>query len=547
MHAKKTLASAIQIGNPVSYKRAVKALQEFDGVVEQATEDELADAAARADRTGMFNCPHTGVALAALRKLVERKIIRSDQRVVVISTAHGLKFAEQKIAYHLNELHGVRLDLRQQPGRDRRRPAAGQGRHSSLRREIEAAGENQWPVRRGLPSRGRARSPCTAGSRAPRRSNAITTPIVQTSTYTFADTQELCDHFERRIEREEYGRYGNPTQRVAEQKLAALDGAEDGLLFASGMAAITTTLFAMLSRGAHVVVTDDAYRRTRQFLNQTLRRYGVEVSTVPAGDYDRLEEAVRPTTRVIFSESPTNPYNRIVDLERLVDDRAPPARQDDHRLDLRDADQPASARVRRRPGHPLRHQVPRRTQRPARRRRARQRRAGLRHSRPAGDHRRGARPASPPTCLIRGIKTLALRVDPAERKRRAHRRFPRGHPEGRASCTTRACASHPEHEIAKRQMSGFGGVVSFEVARRHRCRRTRLVDACRIPRIAPSLGGVESLIEQPALMSFYELSTEERLQVGIKDNAGALLGRRRRRRRPDRRPRAGAREGLTVR
>jgi threonine synthase len=107
VQARKTLASAIQIGNPVSYKRAVKVLREFNGVVEQASESELADEAARADRTGMFNCPHTGVALAALRKLVDRKVIRSNQRVVVISTAHGLKFAEQKSAYHQGLISGV--------------------------------------------------------------------------------------------------------------------------------------------------------------------------------------------------------------------------------------------------------------------------------------------------------------------------------------------------------------------------------------------------------------------------------------------------------
>jgi len=107
VQAKKTLASAIQIGNPVSYKRAVKVLQAFDGVVDQASESELADEAARADRTGMFNCPHTGVALAVLRKLVERKVIRSNQRVVLISTAHGLKFADQKTAYHLGQIEGV--------------------------------------------------------------------------------------------------------------------------------------------------------------------------------------------------------------------------------------------------------------------------------------------------------------------------------------------------------------------------------------------------------------------------------------------------------
>jgi threonine synthase len=106
--AKTTLASAIQIGNPVSAKRAIRTLQRFNGVVEQASEQELADESARADRTGMFNCPHTGVALAALRKLVERKIIKASDRVVVVSTAHGLKFADQKTAYHLGTLPGVK-------------------------------------------------------------------------------------------------------------------------------------------------------------------------------------------------------------------------------------------------------------------------------------------------------------------------------------------------------------------------------------------------------------------------------------------------------
>jgi threonine synthase len=82
-------------------------LQRFNGVVEQASEFELAEEVARADRTGMFNCPHTGVALAALRKLIDKKIIRSHERVVVISTAHGLKFADQKIAYHSGTLEGI--------------------------------------------------------------------------------------------------------------------------------------------------------------------------------------------------------------------------------------------------------------------------------------------------------------------------------------------------------------------------------------------------------------------------------------------------------
>lgn len=105
--ARKTLASAIQIGDPVSYERAVKVLRVIDGIVEQASEDELANAAARADRTGMYCCPHTGVALAVLFKLVERGEIKSSDRVIVISTAHGLKFSDFKIDYHQSTLEDV--------------------------------------------------------------------------------------------------------------------------------------------------------------------------------------------------------------------------------------------------------------------------------------------------------------------------------------------------------------------------------------------------------------------------------------------------------
>jgi threonine synthase len=105
--AKPTLASAIQIGNPVSIKKAVRTLQQFNGVVEQASEAELADASARADLTGLFNCPHTGVALAALEKLVKRGVIEARHRVVVVSTANGLKFTDFKVQYHEGKLRDV--------------------------------------------------------------------------------------------------------------------------------------------------------------------------------------------------------------------------------------------------------------------------------------------------------------------------------------------------------------------------------------------------------------------------------------------------------
>ena len=110
LKARTTLASAIQIGDPVSTEKAIRTLKAMGGLVEQATDQELADAAARADRTGLFSCPHTGVAFAALFKLVDRGVIRKDERVVVISTAHGLKFAEFKIRYHQEELGAFDVD-----------------------------------------------------------------------------------------------------------------------------------------------------------------------------------------------------------------------------------------------------------------------------------------------------------------------------------------------------------------------------------------------------------------------------------------------------
>lgn len=354
-----------------------------------------------------------------------------------------------------------------------------------------------------------------AGEPRPKFGHALATPIIQTATYAFAHTQELRDHFERRIEREEYGRYGNPTQRIAELKLAAIEGAEDCLLFASGMAAITTALFAMLSHGSHVVVTDDSYRRTRQFLTQVLHRYGIEVSVAPAGDYEALEEAVRPTTRALVSESPTNPYNYIVDLERFADI----GRR--HRVKtLIDATFATPFNQR-----PLEFGIDLVLH-------SATKYLGGHNDLLAGavlgpaDLVDGIRSLQAVTgavvdpfasyLLIRGLKTFALRVGRQNANAQALAEFLAAHPRV-AAVHYAGLPTHPQHEIARRQMRGFGGVVSFEVAGDLDA-ASRVVDACRLPQIAPSLGGVESLIEQPALMSFYELTSEERLRVGIKDN-----------------------------
>lgn len=355
------------------------------------------------------------------------------------------------------------------------------------------------------------------GEPRPKSFNAVTHAVAPTATYTFRDTAELCDFFEGKIEREEYGRYGNPTVRAAEQKIAALEGAEDAACFASGMAAITTSLMAMLREGQHVVLTADGYRRTRQFVVKLLARFGVLATLVEPGDYDALEAAIIPgKTRLILSESPTNPYLNIVDMERLADIRSR------HRGVKILIDSTFATPVNQRPiewGVDL-----------------------VTHSctKYLGGHNDllagvvsgssdlvsairdtrgvlgGILDPHPAYLLIRGLKTLDLRVRRQNQSALEIARWLERHPRIERVYYP-GLESHPHYPIASRQMSGFGGVVSFLV-KGDVADTSRFIDACRIAQIAPSLGGVGTLIEQPALMSFYELTTEERLAVGIRDN-----------------------------
>src|SRR6056297_1969010 len=147
---------------------------------------------------------------------------------------------------------------------------------------------------------------------------SVTTPIVQTSTFIFKNIEEIRQLAKGDMERFEYGRYGHPTQLAAERKLAALEEAEDAILFSSGMSAITTTLFALLQSGDHIIITDDAYKRTLEFCKTRLGRYNISCTVVKMCDYEAMEAAIQPNTRLFFSESPTNPYLNIMDLERLT-------------------------------------------------------------------------------------------------------------------------------------------------------------------------------------------------------------------------------------
>jgi len=359
------------------------------------------------------------------------------------------------------------------------------------------------------------------GDDRPRAHQAIPMPIIQTATYAFADTADLVHFMQQKtagdgIEgREEYGRYGNPTVQAVEQKLAALEGAEDAVLFSSGMAAITSLLLASLPAGAHLVMTDECYRRTRQFCLTFLKRLGIETSIVPTGDDAALEAAIRKETRFVISESPTNPYLRCVSFEKV----AAIARRHRVRTII---DSTFGTPVNQRPlQHGIDYVVHSATKY-----------LGGHHDLLAGvvagsrDRIGALRDArgvlggivDPQNAYLleRGLKTLGLRVSQQNATAMAVAQFLEEHPAVERVWYP-GLPSHPDHEVARAQMKGFGGVVSFEV--KGSLEDTgRFIDALNIPYIAPSLGGVDSLIEQPALMSYFEKTTEERLSVGIKDN-----------------------------
>lgn len=347
--------------------------------------------------------------------------------------------------------------------------------------------------------------------------DSITTPIVSAATYAFGSTAEIERYFLGDLEREEYGRYGNPTVRAAEQKLAALEGSDDAALFGSGMAAITTALFELLKAGDHLILTSDCYRRTRQFVGRFLGRLGIESTLVEPGDEKALFAALRPgRTKVILTESPTNPYLRIADLplyarardacagaNLLIDATfATPVNQ---RPLLQGADLVLHSATKYLGGHNdlLAGAVCGR--------------AGLVQA--VKDLRGvlgGVLDPQSAFLLIRGVKTLPLRVKRQNETALQVARFLEQHPRVRRVFYP-GLPSHPDHALATRQMAGFGGVISFRLHGDVRA-ASRFVDACRLATIAPSLGAVETLIEQPALMSYFELTTEEREAIGIYDD-----------------------------
>ena len=357
-----------------------------------------------------------------------------------------------------------------------------------------------------------------AGEADSRSHRSLTVPVVNSSVYTFENVAALQDYVRESAHistpsREKYGRYGNPTVRAAERKIAGLEGAEEALLVSSGMAAITGTLLVLLSAGDHMILTNESYHSTLVFSTEFLKRMGVECTVVAYGDYAALEAAIRPNTRLVFSESPTNPFMHCLDIDRfvgiarrhglltIVDTTfATPVnyRALDHGVDI------------------VIHSVTKYL-------------AGhndILAGAIVGSHER-LEPlrdvqgmlgsiVSPQTAflILRGMKTLALRVQQQNRNGMAVAKFLVDHPKVRRVWYL-GLESHPHHDIAA-AFEGYGGVVTFEIdgsAEDAYC----FLDALQIPTIGPSLGGVESLVSPLALMGYAEISAGERAALGISD------------------------------
>ena len=355
-----------------------------------------------------------------------------------------------------------------------------------------------------------------AGEQRQKPIDAITDPIVCASTFTFERTQDIIDFIEQNQSRGEYGRYGTPGEQVVEKKLARMEGAEDAILYSSGMAAMVGLLTSKLNAGDEIIFFDECYHRSRQFCRQHMSRFGVKTIEVKTGDYDAMQDAISEKTRLLVSESPTNPHLSVIDLERFAEiGRA-------NNIDtLIDATLGTPFNIR-----PIEYGID-----------------YVMHSatKYLGGHNDllagvviGSKEKLEPVrelrgilgsvnsghnfyLLERGLKTFALRMERHNANGMAVARFLESHPAVERVYYP-GLESHPYHEVALKTMKGFGGLVTFEIKEKDWKAAAKVVDSTQLARIAPSLGGVETLIEQPLVMSYYTRTPKERAEFGITDN-----------------------------
>ena len=346
-------------------------------------------------------------------------------------------------------------------------------------------------------------------------SGSVVTPIYQTATFAFSKAEEARKAVAGESGKFVYTRWDNPTTMRLEKKLASFEGAADAAFFSSGMAAISTSVLAFLKAGDHAVAIRDLYGGTFELMSKILPRFGVKTTLVETGDQSALDGAMKPNTKLVYIETPTNPTLKVVDITRaaatahrvgahlLVDNTfASPINQKPLELG---ADVVLHSATKYLNGH-----------------------ADVTAGAAAGDrenvdmikHLRrdlgGTLDPHASWLVLRGMKTMAIRVKAQNENALAlaeflseHRRVKAVHYPG--------LEGHPQHALAKRQMKGYGGMMSFELKGSMEDAK-RLTERLKLVLLAASLGGVETLVSQPSIMTHTQLTAAERAKTGIPES-----------------------------
>jgi cystathionine gamma-lyase len=337
----------------------------------------------------------------------------------------------------------------------------------------------------------------------------VVAPIHLSTTFAKESLEEVDEGYV-------YSRTGNPTRDVLEVRLAALENAEYALAFSSGMAAESTVLLSLLGKGDHIIAFDDLYGGTKRLFNRVMDRFGIDVSYIDLRYPDKIMDVVRDSSRMLWIETPTNPLMKLADIKAISDiahshglivvvDNTFASPYFQKPLDL-------GADI-------VVHSVTKYI-------------AG--HSDVVGGavmvndeslynkikyHQNAIGAILSPFdswLVIRGMKTLALRMERHEYNARRIASYLDEH-DYVDRVYYPGLESHPQHELARRQMTGFGGMLSFEI-RGGLEEARRFVESLKIFTLAESLGGVESLIEIPSVMTHASLSIDERRAIGLRDN-----------------------------
>jgi methionine-gamma-lyase len=349
----------------------------------------------------------------------------------------------------------------------------------------------------------------------PQRSHygEVSVPIFQTSTFSFSSAEEGAARFSGESSGYVYTRLGNPTVNALEENVAALESGSRGMATATGMAAVTTLFLSLLEQGAHVVSTDSVYGPTRVVLETIFKKLGIESTFVDTSDLSQIEDAVRPSTRIIYLETPANPTMKLSDIAGAaaiahrhgavlaVDNTfASPFLQ---RPIEHGADIVVHSLTKYLNGHSdvvggmivVRNQVL------------------FENIRPVLNLFGGTMDPHQAWLILRGVRTLPLRVERSQENALKLARFLKEHPMV-TWVSYPGLPDHPHHELARKQMDGFGGMIAFGVQRGLDGGRI-LMNNVHLFTLAVSLGGVESLIEHPASMTHASVPEHQRAQAGI--------------------------------